>query len=221
MNLFDFDEGSTSNTQNNAKLDDDLADFGEFVTPVSTKTEPVNTINKIDLFNMDPVQLMPTNDKAVPVNTKNDIDSLLNMPSNQNFSNDQDLFSIFTNNSVPTTIQNSFTMPNIQLGQNLNQTMAKANNNSAPTNSNEVLKKNSNPNSIWDKLGQSVDINLDNLTPHSKGLNIKTNQNNIPLKDLMGQNIQSPKTFSNPSLSPNSSQNSQINSNNNINLFDF
>lgn len=222
INLFDFNEDVKSNIENNSKLDDDFADFGEFVTPVTTKTEPENSINKIDLLDMDSVQLISTNEKFVPVKPQNDIDSFFSIPSNQHSSNNQDLFSIFSNNSVPTMIQNSFTMPNISLtSHNLNQSMAKINNNSAPTNSNESLKKNSNSNSIWDKLGQSVDINLDNLTPHSKGLNNKSNQNNIPLKDLIVQGIQSPKSIANPPLSPNSSQNYQLNSNKDVNLFDL
>lgn len=36
---------------------------------------------------------------------------------------------------------------------------------------------------MWDSLGSSVDINLDNLSPHSKG--VKVNINNVPMKAMM------------------------------------
>jgi hypothetical protein len=47
---------------------------------------------------------------------------------------------------------------------------------------------------MWDSLGSSVDINLDNLSPHSKGT--KTNSNNLPMNALK-MNIQSGNNINN------------------------
>lgn len=221
IDLFDFGDVEASKSQNNPKTDDDFADFGEFVSTGVPKSEPATPANSIDLFSLDSVPQMPA---IVPQKPQNDVDNLFSISSNQQPSTGQDLLSVFSD--TPTQIQNSFTMPNISLGQNWNQNLVTPTNQPAPVRSSETAKKVTNTNSIWDKLGQSVDINLDNLTPHSKGLSNKGNQNSVPLKDLMGQSIQSPKLIPNSSVSPNSiSANSgksvQINSNNNANLFDF
>lgn len=61
---------------------------------------------------------------------------------------------------------------------------------------------------MWDALGQSVDINLDNLAPFSKGT--KNNNSNIPMNLLMSpqqSNKAAPAAnhfnFSSPPMSPN------------------
>ena len=71
---------------------------------------------------------------------------------------------------------------------------------------------------MWDSLGTSVDINLDNLSPYSKGLK-SAPANNIPMNALMNQQSQKQPSvstsanlkFSSPPMSP-TSMNSPIKS---------
>jgi len=59
---------------------------------------------------------------------------------------------------------------------------------------------------MWDNLGASVDINLDNLMPHSKGS--KNTPTNIPMNAMMNQSNQMNKSnsinmgLSSPPMSP-------------------
>ncbi len=59
---------------------------------------------------------------------------------------------------------------------------------------------------MWDNLGASVDINLDNLMPYSKGS--KNTQTNIPMNAMMSQSNQMNKSgsihmgLSSPPMSP-------------------
>jgi hypothetical protein len=83
---------------------------------------------------------------------------------------------------------------------------------------------------MWDSLGNSVDINLDNLSPYSKGLK-STPANNIPMNALMNQQSQKQPSvstanyikFSSPPMSPTSmnsptkTNNTNKNTSNNLN----
>ncbi len=76
---------------------------------------------------------------------------------------------------------------------------------------------------MWDSLGTSVDINLDNLSPYSKGLK-SAPANNIPMNALINQQSQKQPSvstanftkFSSPPMSP-TSMNSPIKTTNTSN----
>ncbi|CAF0943001.1 unnamed protein product [Brachionus calyciflorus] len=209
QDLFSFDAEPTQTTTTNNQQqvsNDEFADFGDFVTPASTAaptTVPLKTQSNIDLFDFDSIQPVKqnivTSAPIQPVKPQTDIDSLFSVPSNEP-TGQADLFQIFSSNPTPqpTPISNSFTMPNISTNQWTNTPLQST---VKPVQTQLTPKPQTN--SMWDKLGQSVDINLDNLTPYSKGLTNKTNQN-IPMKDLMSQNVQSPKVLTSPPMSPNS-----------------
>lgn len=222
-NLFDFDSEQSVPTKQN----DDFSDFGDFVTPnVVAKSEPTSNTNvtQPDLFDFDSIQPLKTTNSSAP---KTDLDDIFSIPSNEQVkTSGADLFQVFSNPTPAPQITSSFTMPNIST----NQSWPVNNMAQKPVNPAQPVKPTPKPqaNTMWDKLGQSVDINLDNLTPYSKGLNTKTNQNNIPMKDLMSQ--QSPKVLTSPPMSPNSNPLSkpnvqqttqQTNQKSNIDLFDF
>lgn len=162
-----------------------------------------------------------------------------NQQQQQTLSAQPDLFHIFSTPNI-NTIPSSFTMPNLQTNQQLRPTIntnkplmnnANIDNNlwlgagaqpaaatttttAGQVNAQQKPIANSNvsSNSMWDKLGQSVDINLDNLTRYSKGTSSKSNQSNIPMKDLfaMNQNVAASGNFSKvnqfttPPMSPSS-----------------
>lgn len=230
QDLFDFGTEPTTNTKQD---NDDFGEFGDFVTPVSApKLEPQTTP---DLFNFDSIQPIKASTTATPapVKPQNDIDNIFSINDQQtsHTSGSQDLFQIFSN-QPQASVPSSFTMPNIST-----TTQWATPNNFAPKPINTQTVKPSQPlnqtprpvqaNSMWDKLGQSVDINLDNLTPYSKGASNKNNQNNIPMKDLMSN--QSPKVLTSPPMSPNSkplgmstTNSTQVNQQKpNLDLFDF
>lgn len=164
------------------------------VQPVPSKTPEVNLFDlpMADSNNVDLLQANIGQVNNIPVSTNG---------AQSKPASDFDLFDFnytpapVSTNSNANTIPTSMTMPNFfqttQPQANLLETNSNAinllgeekkseslhsiNNQSKPS-----INKTSN---MWDNLSNTVDINLDNLSPYSKGAKIK--QTNVPMNNLM------------------------------------
>lgn len=235
QDLFDINDSITTTpvipaTQaNQAAKVPDIDSIFSFPNPIPPSSNIVNmaplTVNNTNATNnIQPIQPQP------PKN-----------PSN-------DLFDIFSND-----IPKSFTMPNIQamnssipanllkpVGETSNTSIKPIKLDSKSSNGSAAVAENK-TSTMWDALGQSVDINLDNLSRFSKGTKGNANSN-IPMNQMMSpqsQQQQSNKAannnlfnFSSPPMSPtHPSANSPVSkppqpqpqppSSNSANLLDF
>lgn len=159
------------------------------MTP-NTTVSPVSIMSlmtkqpEVDLFSSD------YNSPIIPSNTSNNLNQVNNntaAPSNFDFFGG---LSENTNKSMPS----SMTMPNLLIPQNQQPSQMQPNNDlfsmsgsisNNNNNHNNINKKTEMPKStsVWDTLGKSVDINLDNLLPHNKGI-ITKKQGNVPMNQL-------------------------------------
>lgn len=174
LNLFQSNNNNNNNTKQSANLlEDDL-----FGAPVQSKPVPSAQAN-LNLFDA-PIAATPSNTAAAT-----------------NASNDFDLFNFGDVSSKP--MPSSVTMPNF------NMAPQKPMNNITPVSDDfaffgeekksESVQNSNNTNtninksaSMWDDLSKTVDINLDSLSPHSKGAKVNK-QSSVPLNSLLQNNL--------------------------------
>jgi hypothetical protein len=172
----------------------------EFSEPQQQQLQPKQQQN-VDLF-FDHFASISTNN--------NNTSSTINPTSSKT----NDLFEAFgsinssSTNATLNPIPSSFTMPNINSASNNNNNLndldlfgslsttssiiqpAPVLSNSSKTNQITVNParppSTTSTNTMWDSLGKSVDINLDNLSPYSKGA--KNTPVNLPMNHLINNN---------------------------------
>lgn len=175
---------SHDKSENFANFDDFNKKVANVESQSTAKTDAQQTSSNLDLLLSLDIPIQPTISTVTAVPTNTDLLSGLGAPVN------------------PTpNMPISFTMPNLYQYQTpvqpqinninslmqINQLSQITNDTNKTHNSN--TSTNQNKDNLWTKLGGSVDINLDNLLPHSKGQKT-TQQNNIPLNAMVANKPQ-------------------------------
>jgi epsin len=194
------------------------------LTPVIPAPNIDDLLGGFDTMNIQPITATTTS-PTLTATAKNDIDQLLSFDNktststNSNSNNDFDFFGgLMSSSTTTTTIPTSATLPNLTSSNHMNSDFShfadfnlissSSSNNSTTNNSmtspvakKEQLQQPNKSNTMWDALGTSVDINLDSLSPHSKGS--KVTQTNVPMNSLKSQSqSQSPANLFNFAASP-------------------
>lgn len=189
---------------------DDTDDFGDFVThrieskatnPKIASKPPQPNIDDL-LGGFDNLNIQPLTTTIKPIT--NDIDQLFSFdnptPTTTTTSNnDFDFFGGLMTTTIPT----SATLPNLSSNKNSDFSQFADFNKVSMTPTTSLAKQQqqqpNKSNTMWDALGTSVDINLDSLSPHSKGS--KVTNTNVPMNSLKSQS-QSPANLFNFAAAP-------------------